>query len=1139
MQHCSGENIVAPTAVGSATELLNLEERVLATNITKKHNVSCREYYCYKAQMREGHCSVILHSGRLGQQYIIDMYIKLETSRLDYYRSEQLQKEIRIESYQGVVDSLSIDRNIQSSDIGRRMVLPSSFIGEPRDMRRRYVNAMALVERFGKPDIFLTMTCNPTWKEITDNLLPGQKPHDRPDLIARVFSSKLEELKHDIVVRGLFGKVAAYVYTVESQKRGLPHCHWVIILDAQHKMTSTATYDRFISAELPDTSHPFLRVYVVKHMMHGPCGDSNPKNSCMRDGSCKNHYPKDFSPSTVHGKNSYVNYRRRDDGSSVVVRNVRLDNRYVIPYSPLLLAKFDCHINMEVCADIKLVKYLYKYFHKGHDRVLYNVVPSAPPNKYDEIEAYKSGRWICAPETYWRMYSFVMSEAHPAIIVLPVHLPNHQPLRFGSHQSLEQILANPLSTKTMLTEFFSMNCHDADAIRLNLLYKEFPEFFVWETVHRKWKLRKRQKVVGRLCTVNPQEGERYFERLLLVNIRCPVSFDDLLTVDGQQFNTFREAAVRRGFLQSDEYVDSCMAVAALFQVPYCLRVLFALLLVYGITSDIQLLWDMYYFSLYEDFARDTSLGDKEVLLKTVNAIDLVLISMNKSISDYPIKFPCGYLPSNDRLSADYNYERSIIVSAEDIVSMGQLNEGQQQIFDRLVHLIDSRRQGFLFLDGPGGTGKTFLYRALLAYVRSRGNIALAVATSGVAASLLPGGRTAHSRFNLPFDLDDKPIGKVSKQSNLGKMIVEAGLIIWDEATMANRHSIESLDAVLRDLCDASLPFGGKLVLLGGDFRQTLPVVVRGSRESTIGACITSSPLWRDVTRLQLSENMRAREDPDFIAFLLRVGNGVEPVTSDDNIHIPNEMLIPFVGAESCFRCLVDSVYPSFDQFPANPYALVDRAILTPKNETVDWINDLLIDRFAGQVKEYISFNKTTDPMQQAEYEDYLNGVSANGLPPHVLRLKENCPIMLLRNLDPVRGLCNGTRLICCQLADNFIRAEIATGDFKGDHVFIPRIPLESSSKLECPIPFKRLQIPVRLCFAMTINKSQGQTLWFVGIYLRQPVFSHGQLYVALSRAKSAKSIKILIEPSRKEEVPLDCTKNIVYQEIFNLARGNQ
>lgn len=146
--------------------------------------------------------------------------------------------------------------------------------------------------------------------------------------------------------------------------------------------------------------------------------------------------------------------------------------------------------------------------------------------------------------------------------------------------------------------------------------------------------------------------------------------------------------------------------------------------------------------------------------------------------------------------------------------------------------------------------------------------------------------------------------------------------------------------------------------------------------------------------------------------------------------------------------------------------------------------------------------------------------------------------MLLRNLNPVQDLCSGTRLICRQLGDNFIGAEIAVGDFKEEHVFIPRIPLETSSKAQCPIPFKRMQIPVRLCFAMTINKAQGQTLdVVVGIYLREPVFSHGQLYVALSRAKCSASTKVLLHPSVKKHQPLECTRNVVYHDIFNSFAG--
>ncbi|KAL3818277.1 hypothetical protein ACJIZ3_004182 [Penstemon smallii] len=872
-------------------------------------------------------------------------------------------------------------------------------------------------------------------------------------------------------------------------------------------------------------------------MMHGPCGESNKTNVCMRDGKCKNYYPKEFADSTCNAPNSYPIYRRRDDGRSVVYRNVRLDNRSVVPYCPYLLVKLDCHVNVEICADMKLIKYLYKYIYKGHARLAYEVVSDGPVSARDEIQEFQDGRYVCAPEACWRIFGFAMSEIYPPVIVLPVHLPNHQPLRFGMERSLHNSVDNPLSSMTMLTEFFVMNNLDPDARKMRLLYKIFPEFFVWESVKHKWKLRKKQTVVGRLCTVGPMEGERYFERLLLNNVRGPTSFDDLMSVGGVKYGTFREAAVCRGLLQSDEYVDSCLGEAVLYQMPYSFRVLFAMLLVYGIVGNPQTLWDRYYDSLSEDFTKLGCFTPAQILRKTIAAIDTVLTSMEKCIRDFPIVFPIDYSAHKDRYSKDYENELSMKVSTDDLHLFRKLNVGQKRVYDSVVSKIDSNGSGVFFLDGPGGTGKTFLYRSLLAYVRSRGCIALPVASSGVAASLLPGGRTAHSRFKLPFDPEDKSTGKISKQSSLARMIIEARLIIWDEASMANRFSIESLDKLLVDFCESRLPFGGKIVLFGGDFRQTLPIVLHGSREAMIGASFVSSSLWRKVIRFTLHENMRSREDPEFTSFILSVGNGEVPFIFDENICIPSHMLIPFTDTYSSLNRLIDTVFPSLHQYMLDPISCIHRAILTPKNTCVSELNDLLMDKFPGEMKEYLSYNRANDSTQQAEYEDFLNCVSASGLPPHLLKLKKNCPIMLLRNLNPIEGLCNGTRLICKELGDNFIGAEIVTGDFKGNYVFIPRIPLESSDQLKCPIAFKRMQFPVRPCFAMTINKAQGQTLDFVGIYLREPVFSHGQLYVALSRARSAASVKILIHPKSVLDGHIGYTKNIVYGEVFLLARG--
>ncbi|KAM6543360.1 hypothetical protein CsatB_007807 [Cannabis sativa] len=150
----------------------------------------------------------------------------------------------------------------------------------------------------------------------------------------------------------------------------------------------------------------------------------------------------------------------------------------------------------------------------------------------------------------------------------------------------------------------------------------------------------------------------------------------------------------------------------------------------------------------------------------------------------------------------------------------------------MEHISSNKAQAF-FVDGPGGTGKTFLYRALLATVRSRNLVALATASSGVAASILSGGRTAHSRFKLPLDANETTSCSVSKQSSLANLLRASKLIIWDEAPMTRKQHIETLDKMLRDINDSDTPFGGKVIIFGGDFRQVLPVVRKGTRQEQV------------------------------------------------------------------------------------------------------------------------------------------------------------------------------------------------------------------------------------------------------------------------------------------------------------------
>ncbi|CAA0822094.1 PIF1 helicase [Striga hermonthica] len=279
--------------------------------------------------------------------------------------------------------------------------------------------------------------------------------------------------------------------------------------------------------------------------------------------------------------------------------------------------------------------------------------------------------------------------------------------------------------------------------------------------------------------------------------------------------------------------------------------------------------------------------------------------------------------------------------------------------------------------------------------------------------------------------------------------------------------------------------------------------------------------------------MRARLDPLFTQTLLKIGNGQEKTFEDDLIKIPAPLAINDPMAEESLDELIKVIYPDLASLTEVSRS-INRAILTTKNCFVDEVNTKLINEFPGNLVEYLSFDRVENPSHEAEYGDLINSLTPSGLPEHRLSLKENAPVILLRNLDPTEGLCNGTRLICKKLDKNVIHAEIAVGEFCGKSVFIHRIPFEPPTDEQYPVPYTRTQFPLRLCFAMTINKAQGQTLDSVGVYLREPVFSHGQLYVAMSRAKTSASVKLLIKPPFNEH-RLNYTRNIVYTEVLQAA----
>ncbi|XP_071909658.1 uncharacterized protein [Coffea arabica] len=472
--------------------------------------------------------------------------------------------------------------------------------------------------------------------------------------------------------------------------------------------------------------------------------------------------------------------------------------------------------------------------------------------------------------------------------------------------------------------------------------------------------------------------------------------------------------------------------------------------------------------------------------------------MGKSLAEFHFvsdEFTSSYA---EKLTKEIESEKSLTVDPEDLLLSHKLNPEQKHAYDLILKACFSLQGQAFFVDGPGGTGKTFLYRSLLATLRSQNHVAIAVATFGIAASILPGGRTAHSRFKIPLDFSKTKTCQLSKQSSASKLLSESTLILWDEASMYKRETIEAFDELLKDLMDSDLPFGGKVIVFGGDFRQTLPIIEQATKEVLIESTFPVSLLWSQLHKIRLTENMRAMFDPGFSQFLLRVGEGREPVDDQGEITLSPDIVIPYVDKEVSLNRLIESVFPDLNLYTHDPYNLINMCILAPKNSSVDELNEMMIKRFPGNLQTYISSDKTVDQRHQSDYEDFLNSQNPKGLPPHKLLLKKNCPLMLLRNLNPTEGLCNGTRLICRDLGQHTISAEIVFGHHRG---------------------------------------KTGQTLDYVGIYLREPVFSHGQLYVALSRARTAAKVRILLVPGTFEGTKVDCkTRNVVFHEIFRLTQ---
>ncbi|UYV66707.1 hypothetical protein LAZ67_4002638 [Cordylochernes scorpioides] len=862
--------------------------------------VSSMDFYGYFIMVRRNSPNVIVQFGQLFHQFLVDMYAKVESERLRYITLHQ--RNLRAESYIHLRDALSTDANINPNSLGQRIILPSSFVNSPRYLAEYTQDAFCYVRKFGRPDLFITFTSNPSWEEISAALLPGQKQLDRHDITARVFRQKLVKFIGALTKGQLYGAAVAWMYFVEWQKRGLPHAHILVWLANKLRPTQI---DSVICAEFPDPiQDPLLYNIVIKNMIHGPCGEYNPVSPCMKNSSCSKKYPKQFLLETQTNENGYPLYRRRAPEAGgftakVKIRGreeVTIDNRWVVPYSPLLSKMFCAHINVENCSSVKAIKYICKYVNKGSDQAIINLRREGRgPDPQNEVRMYQCARYISSNEAVWRLLSFPLHQRHPAVIHLAVHLENGERIYFNQN-TLAHRMRNP--PRTTLTAFFSL-CQ-TDSFARTLLYPDVPQYYTWNSSAHEWRRRvqgklvegqpgvKRSDTIGRVYAVHVSNFECFCLRMLLHNIKGPTSFAYLKIVNGSQYETFRETCAAIGLLENDNHWVVTMDEAVLCQAPTRVRQLFAILISTCTISNPQQLWITYRDEMASDIHRyqllDSSIRYNDLIYNETlcNIEDRVVSICGKKLQELGLGAPRRNVVTNSDILRELAYDTAEL--EDNVASMlPKLLPEQRRVFDAVLAKINLSQPIIIFLDAPGE----------------------------------------------------------------------------------------------QDIRDDPQPMGGLVVLLAGDFRQTLPVVTRGTPTDELNACLKSSYLWSHIVKMHLTVNMRVQLHNDttaaqFADELLKIGEGQLETDSEGNIQFSNTFCQVVESSESLYE-----------------------------------------------------------------------------------------------------------------------KARILTGSFRGEEVLIPRIPIIPN---DLPFKFRRLQFPVMVAFAMTINKSQGQTLQVVGSQVKHCLGRHSSPY---------------------------------------------
>ncbi|XP_076031041.1 uncharacterized protein LOC143019228 [Oratosquilla oratoria] len=429
---------------------------------------------------REDIFNYLTKGRRLFKQFTVDNYVKVESSKLSYL--EFNQKQIHKER----ADILSV---AEKNATGQRVVLPSTFIGGPRYMKERQQDALAYVTYFGSPDYFITFTMNPNWIELREAMDKtgsfDTQTNERPDLVSRVFKLKVDSLMEDLTHKHIFGRVRAHLYSIEWQKRGLPHAHILLWMEQR---VPPETVAQLISAEIPDKDEePRIYDVVTKCLIHGPCKGYDESNLCCqgkhtRGQKCGKGFPKTCRKDLFFGNNGYPEYKRRSIGEGGNCFQVKFKgemktiyNSWLVPYNAYLCLKYNAHINVEFSNSIKCIAYVTKYVNKGCDRILFTKTTGS--GDVNEVKNYQEARFVNANKATWKIFKFDIYKSSPSIITLDLHLEGKNEV-FYTDESTKEEIKKKTQKDTQLTAFFKLCSNNTFAATLH--YHELPNHFIYK-----------------------------------------------------------------------------------------------------------------------------------------------------------------------------------------------------------------------------------------------------------------------------------------------------------------------------------------------------------------------------------------------------------------------------------------------------------------------------------------------------------------------------------------------------------------------------------------------------------------------------------------------------------------------------------